>query len=123
MYICILLLKFYTSTYCRSKITFLGMLMFVNAENIIPQSVVASFTHDIFIKGCQINFSIDGPNEIEVGSLYPDEPFQTMDECFNEFAAKIEEDKHVLGNEEKMAHHVVDVLTIPKLCAGLNYKE
>ncbi|KAL3510861.1 hypothetical protein ACH5RR_030262 [Cinchona calisaya] len=59
-------------------------------ENIIPQSIVASFTHDIFIKGCQINFSIDGPNEIEVSSLYPDEPFQTMEECFNEIVGKIE---------------------------------
>ncbi|XP_027152951.1 leucoanthocyanidin reductase-like isoform X1 [Coffea eugenioides] len=88
-------------------------------ENIIPQSVVASFTHDIFIKGCQVNFPVDGPNEIEVSSLYPDEPFQTMDECFNEFAGKIEEDKkHVVGTKGKnIAHRLVDVLTAPKLCA------
>ena len=93
--------------------------MLVIAENIIPQSVVASFTHDIFIKGCQVNFPVDGPNEIEVSSQYPDEPFQTMDECFNEFAGKIEEDKkRVVGTKgENIAHRLVDVLTAPKLCA------
>ncbi|XP_057510488.1 leucoanthocyanidin reductase-like isoform X1 [Actinidia eriantha] len=63
-------------------------------ENIIPQSIVASFTHDIFIKGCQVNFSIDGPNEVEASSLYPDESFRTVDECFNDYVMKIE-DKRV----------------------------
>ncbi|CAI9096291.1 OLC1v1032396C1 [Oldenlandia corymbosa var. corymbosa] len=60
-------------------------------ENVIPQSIVAAFTHDIFIKGCQINFSVDEPHEVEISSLYPDETFRTMDECFDEFAAKIED--------------------------------
>ncbi|PSR84922.1 Leucoanthocyanidin reductase [Actinidia chinensis var. chinensis] len=59
-------------------------------ENIIPQSIVASFTHDIFIKGCQVNFSIDGPNEVEASCLYPDESFRTMDECFNDYVVKVE---------------------------------
>ncbi|KAL3501650.1 hypothetical protein ACH5RR_036099 [Cinchona calisaya] len=100
-----------------------GDLLAAAEENIIPQSVVASFTHDIFIKGCQINFSVDGPNEIEVSELYPDEPFQTLDECFKEFADKIE-DKHLVAPDgEKMSatHHLVEVLNIPKLCAGVNY--
>ncbi|KAH7516589.1 hypothetical protein FEM48_Zijuj10G0151200 [Ziziphus jujuba var. spinosa] len=58
-------------------------------ENIIPQSVVASFTHDIFIKGCQVNFSIDGPSDVDVGILYPEETFRTLDECFTDFFLKL----------------------------------
>ncbi|KAJ0095678.1 hypothetical protein Patl1_16507 [Pistacia atlantica] len=54
-------------------------LLAAAAENIIPQSVVASFTHDIFIKGCQVNFSVDGHDEIEVKDLYPDEQFPDKD--------------------------------------------
>lgn len=60
-------------------------LLAAAAENRIPQSVVASFTHDIFIKGCQVNFSIDGPNDIEVTDLYPDEQFRTLDDCFSDY--------------------------------------
>jgi leucoanthocyanidin reductase len=60
------------------------------AENRIPQSIVASFTHDIFIKGCQVNFTIDGPQDVEVGALYPDETFRTLDECFNDFLVNID---------------------------------
>ncbi|CAL5421510.1 unnamed protein product [Camellia sinensis] len=65
-------------------------LLAAAAENIIPQSIVASFTHDIFIKGCQVNFSIDGPNEVEVSNLYPDETFRAMDECFDDFVMKMD---------------------------------
>ncbi|KAJ4710579.1 leucoanthocyanidin reductase-like [Melia azedarach] len=64
-------------------------LLTAAAENRIPQSVVASFTHDIFIKGCQVNFSIDGPDDIEVTDLYPDEQFRTLDDCFNDFVIKM----------------------------------
>lgn len=60
------------------------------AENCIPQSIVASFTHDIFIKGCQTNFTIDGPQDVEVNTLYPDETFRTLDECFNDFLLKVD---------------------------------
>ncbi|XP_038994384.1 leucoanthocyanidin reductase-like [Hibiscus syriacus] len=55
----------------------------------IPQSVVAAITHDIFINGCQINFSMDKPTDVEVCSLYPDATFQTIAECFDDFAKKI----------------------------------
>ncbi|KAF9595326.1 hypothetical protein IFM89_038478 [Coptis chinensis] len=58
-------------------------------ENCIPQSTVASFTHDIFIKGCQTNFSVDGPNDVEASTLYPDMPFKTISECFDDFVVKI----------------------------------
>lgn len=58
-------------------------------EMIIPQSIVASFTHDIFIKGCQVNYDIENPNDIEVCSLYPDTPFQTVEECFKDFATRV----------------------------------
>ncbi|XP_062116928.1 leucoanthocyanidin reductase-like isoform X2 [Humulus lupulus] len=52
-------------------------------------SVVASFTHDIFIKGCQISYSLDKPSDVEVCSLYPETPFQSVDSCFDEFVQKI----------------------------------
>lgn len=57
----------------------------------IPRSIVASLTHDIFIKGCQINFSVEGPKDIEVGSLYPDIPFRSVDECFDDYIREIQE--------------------------------
>nr|BAV56575.1 putative leucoanthocyanidin reductase [Fagopyrum esculentum] len=56
------------------------------AENRIPESIVASFTHDIFIKGCQVDFVVEGPNEVEIEELYPNDKYITIDECFEEFA-------------------------------------
>lgn len=58
-------------------------------DMVIPQSIVAALTHDIFIKGCQVNYSLDEPSDVEVTSLYPDMPFKTVDECFGDFAKKI----------------------------------
>lgn len=55
----------------------------------IPESIVAAFTHDIFIKGCQINFAIEEPEEVDVLSLYPEDRFQTIDECFTDFVSKL----------------------------------
>ncbi|PON86513.1 Hopanoid-associated sugar epimerase [Trema orientale] len=55
----------------------------------IPESIVASFTHDIFIKGCQISYSLDKPFDVEVCSLYPETPFQSVEHCFNEVVKKI----------------------------------
>ncbi|XP_043715243.1 leucoanthocyanidin reductase-like [Telopea speciosissima] len=63
-------------------------LLAAAAENIIPRSVVAALTHDIFIKGCQINFSIDGIKDLDTSSLYPDIPFRSMADCFDDFAAR-----------------------------------
>ncbi|PKI61913.1 hypothetical protein CRG98_017639 [Punica granatum] len=84
------------------------------AENVIPQSVVASFTHDIFIKGCQIDFLIDGPNEAEVSTLYPDESFRTLDECFDEFVVKI---KKTVDNEGiKAPNAMVEPIAITATC-------
>nr|QRV61379.1 LAR [Litchi chinensis] len=62
----------------------------------IPESIVASFTHDIFINGCQINFSIEEPEDLDVSSLYPDARFRTIDECFNDFLLKLVENPKVL---------------------------
>ncbi|WMV28151.1 hypothetical protein MTR67_021536 [Solanum verrucosum] len=67
------------------------VLLAIAAEKIIPRSVVASLTHEIFIKGCQIGFSIDGKKDLEVCDLYPNESFCTMDECFNDFLLKMDE--------------------------------
>ncbi|GMY15375.1 leucoanthocyanidin reductase-like [Fagus crenata] len=64
-------------------------LLVAAKEMRIPQSIVAALTHDIFINGCQVNYSMDKPTDIEVGTLYPDTPFRTIDECFKDFAGKI----------------------------------
>ncbi|GAB2297072.1 leucoanthocyanidin [Dionaea muscipula] len=72
-------------------------LLAVATENCIPQSIVASFTHDIFIKGCQVDFKIDGPNEVEVTALYPEETFKTIDECFDEFVIAGVQDYNVVA--------------------------
>ncbi|KAF5445379.1 hypothetical protein F2P56_034431 [Juglans regia] len=58
-------------------------------DMIIPQSIVAALTHDIFIKGCQVNYSLDKNTDVEVCSLYPDTPFRTMEECFDDFVTRI----------------------------------
>ncbi|XP_027361820.1 leucoanthocyanidin reductase-like [Abrus precatorius] len=60
-------------------------LLAIAAENCIPRSVVASFTHDIFINGCQVNFSTDGPNDVEINKLYPDENFRCLEDCYEDF--------------------------------------
>ncbi|RDY04599.1 Leucoanthocyanidin reductase, partial [Mucuna pruriens] len=60
-------------------------LLAIAAENCLPKSIVASFTHDIFIKGCQINFSTDGPNDVEIDTLYPDEKFRCLEDCYEDF--------------------------------------
>ncbi|KAE8657466.1 Leucoanthocyanidin reductase [Hibiscus syriacus] len=86
-------------------------------ENRIPQSIVASFTHDIFIKGCQVNFSIDGLNETEVSSLYPDEPFRTLDECFNDFLMKMKGENTKQSNEIPAPKPVVEAFAITATCA------
>ncbi|GMY18290.1 leucoanthocyanidin reductase-like [Fagus crenata] len=91
-------------------------LLAAAAENIIPESIVASFTHDIFIKGCQTNFTIDGPQDVEVGTLYPDETFRTLDECFNDFLAKIG-DKSVSTNEITTTSPIVEPMAITARCA------
>ncbi|KAB5524748.1 hypothetical protein DKX38_022497 [Salix brachista] len=57
-----------------------GDLLADAREMRIPQSIVAAITHDIFIKSCQINYSLEQPNDVEVCSLYPELPFRTLDE-------------------------------------------
>ncbi|KAL7001249.1 leucoanthocyanidin [Sarracenia purpurea var. burkii] len=92
-------------------------LLAAAGENIIPQSIVASFTHDIFIKGCQVNFSIDGPNEVEASNLYPDESFRTMDECFDDFVAKMEDNLKGPTDGVNTQNRVVEMLPITPMCA------
>lgn len=58
------------------------------AENIAPKSIVASFTHDIFIKGCQI-FKPDGANDVEIGTLYPEEKVRDLEDCYEDFVLMI----------------------------------
>ncbi|KAJ8504986.1 hypothetical protein OPV22_005872 [Ensete ventricosum] len=60
-------------------------LLAVAKENEIPSSVVAALTHDIFILGCQSNYSVDGVKDVEVSCLYPDMAFRTLDDCFSDY--------------------------------------
>jgi leucoanthocyanidin reductase len=98
----------------RSTITEEDLLA-AAAENCIPRSVVAALTHDIFIKGCQTNFAIEGPKEVEVNALYPEESFKTLDECFTEFAHKIE--KQVKDEEIATKNPVVEPIAITATCS------
>lgn len=68
--------------------------MWACAENILPQSIVASFTHDIFINGCQVNFSTDGPGDVEIDILYPDEKFRSMEDCYEDFVPMVRDKIH-----------------------------
>lgn len=80
-------------------------MVYIYAEKKIPESIVASLTHDIFINGCQINFEIDGTNDVEVSILHPHESFRTMDECFHEFLLKMEKNKNI-EHQNSAANHV-----------------
>lgn len=91
------------------------LLLFLCAENCIPESIVASFTHDIFIKGCQINFSIDEASDVEVGTLYPDETYRTLDECFTDFVMKLKDE--ATTEEVPTKSHVVEHIPIAATCA------
>ncbi|KAI8527612.1 hypothetical protein RHMOL_Rhmol12G0089000 [Rhododendron molle] len=92
-------------------------LLAAAAANIIPQSIVASFTHDIFIRGCQVNFSIDGPNEVEVCDLYPDESFKTVEDCFEDYMIRVDDKSKGVANGIVAQNHVVDALPITAMCA------
>lgn len=65
-----------------------------NAENCIPESVVASITHDIFINGCQVNFKIDGIHDVEINTLYPGEAFRSLEDCFGDFVHMVVDKIH-----------------------------
>ncbi|KAI4373303.1 hypothetical protein MLD38_011439 [Melastoma candidum] len=90
-------------------------LLAAAAENRIPESIVASFTHDIFIKGCQINFSIDGLGEVEVCELYPEDSFRTLDECFGEY---LEEIKENIGGVKEEGNMDKEGIVAPKPSVG-----
>jgi len=67
-------------------------LLAIAAENILPDSIVAALTHDIFINGCQVNYKIDGVHDVEISSLYPGESFRSMEDCFEEFVVMAAEE-------------------------------
>ncbi|PQQ09627.1 leucoanthocyanidin reductase [Prunus yedoensis var. nudiflora] len=93
-------------------------LLTIAAENRIPESIVASFTHDIFIKGCQINFPVEGPHDVEIGTLYPGESFRTLDECFNDFLLKLEDKLELEKNKvSTKTNAVVEPRAVTATCA------
>ncbi|WCJ24605.1 Leucoanthocyanidin reductase [Euphorbia peplus] len=92
-------------------------LLALASENRIPESIVASFTHDIFIKGCQVNFSFDGSKDVEVTTLYPDEGFQSLDECFDDFARRLNEKKHTSRDEKNALNPTVEPWIATATCS------
>ncbi|GLJ50637.1 hypothetical protein SUGI_1078750 [Cryptomeria japonica] len=58
-------------------------LLAIAKANYIPESIVASLTHDIFINGCQYNFKMEEPNDLEVCELYPEMAYTTVEDFFN----------------------------------------
>nr|AHB89628.1 leucoanthocyanidin reductase 2 [Picea abies] len=60
-------------------------LLHLAEANNIPESIVASLTHDIFIKGCQYNFEIDRPHDVEVSQLYPEISYTSVEDFFDEY--------------------------------------
>ncbi|KAI9092006.1 hypothetical protein K1719_027941 [Acacia pycnantha] len=70
-------------------------LLAAAAENRFPESIVASFTHDIFIKGCQLNFPAEGPGDIDIGTLYPDETFRSLEDSYEDFARMVRDDDKI----------------------------
>ncbi|BAT94532.1 hypothetical protein LR48_Vigan02g182500 [Vigna angularis] len=91
-------------------------LLAAAAENCIPRSIVASFTHDIFIKGCQVNFKIDGVDDVEISTLYPDEGFRSLEDCYEDFAHmiddKIQKEEHKITSTKS----VVEAVPITASC-------
>ncbi|KAJ1385262.1 NmrA-like domain [Sesbania bispinosa] len=92
-------------------------LLAAAAENCMPQSVVASFTHDIFINGCQINFSTDGPIDVEINTLYPEENFRCLEDCFEDFVAMITHDDKIHGGTAEIENRkpLVEIEPIPAM--------
>ncbi|CAK8573081.1 unnamed protein product [Lathyrus sativus] len=87
-------------------------LLAIAAENIIPESIVASLTHDIFINGCQVSYKIDGVHDVEISALYPGESFRSMEDCFESFvvmaADKIhKEENGVAGGAKSIVEPVI----------------
>ncbi|KAJ6847136.1 putative leucoanthocyanidin reductase [Iris pallida] len=89
-------------------------LLSMAEENCFPKSVVAALTHDIFINGCQTNYSIDGCKDVEVSSLYPDSTFQNLDEFFDEYAVETPLQEVI---ELCPPNSMKEMLPVPPTCA------
>ncbi|GJN08412.1 hypothetical protein PR202_ga26325 [Eleusine coracana subsp. coracana] len=92
-------------------------LLAMAAEDIVPASIVASLTHDIFINGCQTKFHMDGCRDIEISSLYPDVPFITVDECFDDYAKSLRLQPEETEENNKSNAPVVERLEVSPTCA------
>ncbi|KAM3314390.1 hypothetical protein ACQJBY_033306 [Aegilops geniculata] len=87
------------------------------AADVIPESIVASLTHDIFINGCQTKFGIDGSRDVEVSTLYPDIPFRTIDECFDDYAHGLLLEEEAEESSKKSNAPMVERLAVYPTCA------
>jgi leucoanthocyanidin reductase len=57
---------------------------------------------------------------VEVGTLYPDEAFRTLDECFDDFALELKDNNKDLGsNGNATPNHVVESLALSAPCGLL----
>ncbi|CAJ1976697.1 unnamed protein product [Sphenostylis stenocarpa] len=91
-------------------------LLAVAAENCKPRSIVASFTHDIFIRGCQVNFKIDGVDDVEISTLYPDEAFRSLEDCFEGFALMINDNTYKVEHKIMATKSVLEAVPITASC-------
>lgn len=87
-----------------------------DAENCIPESIVASITHDIFINGCQVNFNIDGVHDVEISNLYPGESFRSLEDCFDNFVLMAADKIHKGETEVTGTKALVEAVPITASC-------
>lgn len=70
-----------------------------------------------------MNFAVEGPRDVEVGTLYPGDSFRTLDECFNDFLLKLKDnlELELLQEEEDQKvsteNTVVESRTVTATCA------
>ena len=65
-----------------------------------------------------MNFSIDGSEDVEVATLYPEESYRTVEECFGEYIVKIDNKQQPTADAGiTNTSPVVELLPVTATCA------
>lgn len=68
-----------------------------------------------------MNFAVEGPRDVEVGTLYPGDSFRTLDECFNDFLLKLKDNLELVQEEKDQKvstkNAVVESRAVTPTCA------
>lgn len=75
-----------------------------------------------------MNFSVDGPEDVEVTTLYPEASFRTVEECFDEYTVDLETPLQAQAQSQSQLQaapdaapanpgSVVDMLPVTATCA------